>query len=731
MSTPAATDFESLRAQAVQFAQAASGNIWTDYNLHDPGVTLLEQTCFALSEIGYQAAHPIRDLLTDPDGRLHYGELAFYDPRRVLPSAPVTDHDLTSYLSDQPGIARAWVSQASQEGLFNVVVIPDEQEEMHEEALRAHIAQCYARMRPLATDLDQITIARKRDTVLSCRITISPTTDPERAAARFYYHVSAILRGRADPGDDRHGATRDAVYKQPELFFRPRAQTGDRMPDIDAHLGRLRAIPGITDIGTLSFRELPLEIAEHELKPTYPALVLPHAADEIELELWVGDNQLVLDHNRIHEEYIRVAAENISRAHHHLADADWSVLKDGRRRSFARTHVDEMLPAIYRIYGTPSGDSRAVHNTTARAAPVDDLFVQYRDAVNSQLNDMSQALAQLPRLFDAETDQGTQDPELHARRIRLLDLLLGIQGETLPAIRHTGLHHYRSIGGRQSFDLHWRLSYLRALPALNAARGTGPDDIAPGGFMARLGLLADIAVETAPAAAGMMHDLGWTVEDQTDTPVPDFARRDLLLPTNPFDMIVPRDDAAAPLDIDAVPEHTPWVTEGKLAADLFQRAAHPEAFAVTPVGGGRYSVVFDSGDQQAVYQVVTMTDKAETMACVNRLRATWRQLHEEAETACLVEDVLLRGPDKTYEANSSTLVLTGWTARTRRDSYRSYVAELVQQLAPSHVVVKLIWLDMAQMAVFGALRARIAATDTRPEDLLQLRTFLQDQRRVS
>lgn len=727
MSRPAATDFETLRAQAVHFAQAASGNIWTDYNLHDPGVTLLEQTCFALSEIGYQAAHPIRDLLTQTDGTLHYADLALYDPHEVLPSAPVTDLDLTSYLSDQPGVSRAWVSPTTTAGLYSVIVIPEEQDEVDEDMLTRRLARCFARVRPLATDLDQIVIARKRDTVLHCEIEISPIADPERVAARFYYHISAVLRGRPDPEETRHGATRDAVYAQPELFYRPRAETGERMPDIDAHLTRLRAIPGIRDIGALTFRELPMGPAEDRLKPTYPALVLPQTADEIELHLRVGDNQLSLDPNRIQEEYIRVSAENISRAHHHLDDPDWSVLKDGRRRNFDRTHVDDMLPAIYRIYGTPAAQDRAVQIAPAPAEPADDLFVQYRDAINSRLSDMSEALAQLPVLFDAQTDQDTLDPELHTGRIRILDFLLGLQGETLPVIRHTGLHHYRSIAARQRFELSWRLEYLRALPALNAARSTGPMRASPGGFMSRLGLLADMSVETPFGVPGGLQALGWTLDADAPLPPPDFPRRDLLLPLNPFDMLVPRNDAVEPLAPDELQARAPWVQNGKVPPVLFQRAAEPDAFAITPVSGGRYAVVFDSGDAEALYAVETTDDKRQAIACVNRLRASWRALHEQAEVAYLVEDILLRDTDQAFEANSCTLVLTGWTARTRRDSYRSYVTELVQQLAPAHVVVTLLWLGMDEMSRFAVLRDASGGPDAQPEDRARLRKFLKDR----
>ncbi|WP_298922136.1 hypothetical protein [uncultured Roseobacter sp.] len=729
MSTPAQTDFENLRARAVHYAQQASGNIWTDFNLHDPGVTLLEQTCFALSELGYQARHPIRDILTADDGTLHYPDLALYDPRLVLPGDPVTDLDLTSFLSDLPGVSRAWVRPGFRTGLYNAVVIPADQKDLDETALRDQVAGIFAEKRPLATDLDTITIARHRDTVLSCTLHVTATANPERVAARFYYHVAAILRGRPYQAASTHAATREDVYNTPELFYRPPAETTDTLPEIDAHLSRLRAIPGIVDIGELAFRELPAEDAGAPLDPTFPALVLPHAADEIEVELWIGDNRLTLDHNRIHEEYIRVAAENISRAHHHLADADWSVLTDGRRRNFSRSHVDEMLPAIYRIYGSTTRQNTSIRGAQRPDGRLDSQMSQYRTAIDGQLQAMSDALAAVPKLFDADTDQGSKDPALHAQRLEILDLLLAIHGETLPAIRHTGLHCYRSIASRQDFELFWRLHYLRALPALNAARGTGPMAAQPGGFMARLGLLADISVQTERPATKMMSDLGWCLDATATEVPPDFPRRDLLMPVNPFEMLVPRNDDVEHLDEAAFRATAWWGPDGVLTPETFQRAANADAFAITPVSGGRWQVIFDSGHADAVYAVKTTEDKSEAIAFVNELRATWHALHEQSECAYLVEDILLRSSDDDFASNRCTLVLTGWTARTTLDSYRTYVSELVQQLAPSHVVIDLLWLDFPQMVTFENLRVAVAQSDA--PVCSNLKAFLRDLRQVT
>jgi hypothetical protein len=299
--------------------------------------------------------------------------------------------------------------------------------------------------------------------------------------------------------------------------------------------------------------------------------------------------------------------------------------------------------------------------------------------------------------------------------------LLALHGETLPAIRHTGVHHYRSVAERQDFELKWRLHYLRALPALNAARGTGPSTNRPGGFLARLGALADLNVQTEQLAVAQRADRGFLVDATTTPPEPQIARRDLLLPVNPFDMLVPRDSDVEPLDREALTRVTPWQTEGSIPPELFLRAADPTAFSLTPIIGGRWQILFDGGHKDALYALDESNDKAEAIVLTNRIRASWRLLHEQAEKAYLVEDILQRAEGSAFRAHHCWLVLTGWTARMGRGSYRNYVSDLVQQIAPAHIVIDLLWLDMSQMAQFEKLRG--AATD----DLSQcapLREFL-------
>jgi hypothetical protein len=98
---PAEGSFEALRNEAIGFVQALSGNVWTDYNLHDPGVTILEQLSFALTELGYRADFPVEDHLTDENRRIDWEKQSLHRPEEILPCRPTTTADYRVLLLDK------------------------------------------------------------------------------------------------------------------------------------------------------------------------------------------------------------------------------------------------------------------------------------------------------------------------------------------------------------------------------------------------------------------------------------------------------------------------------------------------------------------------------------------------------------------------------------------------------------------------------------------------------
>jgi uncharacterized protein YegP (UPF0339 family) len=104
---PGYLDFDFLRSTGIRHLGELSGKIWTDHNVHDPGITILEMLCYALIDLGYRTQLPIGDLLAtrqknDPEDN-------FFTPGELLTSNPVTIMDYRKLIIDTPGVRNAWL----------------------------------------------------------------------------------------------------------------------------------------------------------------------------------------------------------------------------------------------------------------------------------------------------------------------------------------------------------------------------------------------------------------------------------------------------------------------------------------------------------------------------------------------------------------------------------------------------------------------------------------------
>ena len=49
-----AMDYAFLRQEGIRHLERLAGPLWTDFNAHDPGITILEQLCYALTDLAYR-----------------------------------------------------------------------------------------------------------------------------------------------------------------------------------------------------------------------------------------------------------------------------------------------------------------------------------------------------------------------------------------------------------------------------------------------------------------------------------------------------------------------------------------------------------------------------------------------------------------------------------------------------------------------------------------------------
>jgi hypothetical protein len=54
-------DYAALRQEGIRQLERMAGGQWTDFNAHDPGITILEQLCYVLTDLAYRTAYEVPD----------------------------------------------------------------------------------------------------------------------------------------------------------------------------------------------------------------------------------------------------------------------------------------------------------------------------------------------------------------------------------------------------------------------------------------------------------------------------------------------------------------------------------------------------------------------------------------------------------------------------------------------------------------------------------------------
>lgn len=198
--------FDELRKEGIALLQNMSGDLWTDFNEHDPGVTILEALCYALTELNYKASLPMADILASGSRRpLEPPSDALYTVPNILPCRPVTLTDYRKVLIDGLlGVRNAWVRPVDTNvdkycetpmGLYEVFL------QMERYPISTHVAETVKKRandlvmsyRNTCEDFVNVHIQKPIMIQLDIEITVMADQDVEEIAARVLFHVQHFL----------------------------------------------------------------------------------------------------------------------------------------------------------------------------------------------------------------------------------------------------------------------------------------------------------------------------------------------------------------------------------------------------------------------------------------------------------------------------------------------------------------------------------------------------------
>ena len=412
-------DFDSLREAGIERVQALCGDLWTDYNVHDPGVTILEVLCYGLSDLAYRTSFDIAEFLSDTDGNLDFDGLALYRPDQILGCDPVTIGDLRKVILDElPYLRNVWIERDASDrlapALFSLFAELIDASDLAQ--VETELRELIGRYRMLGEDVDRIEFISSERFGLRGEIEIGDDSDPLSVLAEVHWQAQHYLNPR--PAWQRYQEVFAQKKDLEQLFRGPPTRTGWMADDdlapwrerwfVSELISLIAGIKGVERVNTLTFVDASGEEFDYIDMTGHPdgrrvASLDTGFAGEAGFSVLRTGQRLSFDGNEIERELSRLTLQRGDFAHR-AQRFDWidSLLPKGTPKTTAEYHsIQHHFPDIYGLnaFGVPDSASPERHAQATQLKGYLLLFDQVLANFLAQIDE-------IPELFSSTAEPG-------------------------------------------------------------------------------------------------------------------------------------------------------------------------------------------------------------------------------------------------------------------------------------------------------------------------------------
>jgi hypothetical protein len=323
---PPYLDFDQMRTNAITYLGPITGNYWTDYNVHDPGITTLEVLIYAIMDLGYRTHLPFGSLLAGPagPGGATMAAPAFFTAGQSFGDNPLTILDYRKLLMDLAEVRNAWLKPEPDptpyNGLYHVdlELAKDAADFPDTPAFNAYKAEVGRQVRNrlrahrnLCEDVQDIKVLDKQLIGVRADLEVVPGTDIATAyqgvvAALYtffspvptYYTLGqltakqvspdTIFRGRPYSKGPSHGFLLDQ-----EMPAGPGNDRNIRLSDVYQAILAVSGLQTIRSLQLLDKDGQPLKLEQKEWMTSLPSGNIPAFLLSASSFRWFSNNQLL------------------------------------------------------------------------------------------------------------------------------------------------------------------------------------------------------------------------------------------------------------------------------------------------------------------------------------------------------------------------------------------------------------------------------------------------------
>jgi hypothetical protein len=327
------TEFESLLNEGIAMLQKLSGEVWTDYNEHDPGVTILENLCYSFTDIINRIKLPVGQLIANEKGGISARSQAMYTARDIFSVNPTTDTDFRKFIIDlNEKIINVWIKPCTASikapgngelklninGVRSILIDLDTDNNSNGDDIKKQVFNALISSRNFGEHypLSAIKIANILKCVVSFTIIIQDTVHAEEIIAEILYKIKSYLR----PEIKRYSYQElsDNGYTTEQIFDGPKLNNGfilnedlkDQVLTInsDELLKQISAIEGIKGIEKIVFMNQSNSTVEDYDDDTVLELEILDSLDQI--QVFKNQKQYTINKSLIRSELNNLISKN-------------------------------------------------------------------------------------------------------------------------------------------------------------------------------------------------------------------------------------------------------------------------------------------------------------------------------------------------------------------------------------------------------------------------------------
>jgi len=192
-------DLQALRQDAISRIQKYSGQVWTDHNIHDTGIAIIEQLCFAIADVSYQFSQ-----LTDHKTLSNsLGNSPYFGPNRIEQNNFITFQDFTQRVMEHPGIYKVFyinsISNPTVKGLYDMVVFTESYTDQND--IEYHLNELINSWRPIGTSIVGYHFPPEREIDIQLSIEVNEANNLQQVVEAYISEIKAFLQGKHQTED--------------------------------------------------------------------------------------------------------------------------------------------------------------------------------------------------------------------------------------------------------------------------------------------------------------------------------------------------------------------------------------------------------------------------------------------------------------------------------------------------------------------------------------------------